>query len=98
VGFFYSCTDKEPLEQEKMIRIYAELLLAQDSSLSALNFKPGKAAIQDSVKRAIFRKYNVSPKSYEETIQYYNENQERWVDFFRNTIVYLDSLKKQSPE
>jgi len=95
---FYSCSEKEPVEQEKMIRIYTEMLFAQDSSVSASNYKPaenGKEALPDSVKTAIFRKHNVSQKKYEETILYYNENQERWMDFFNKTIVYLDSLKKE---
>jgi hypothetical protein len=91
--FFYSCSDREPVGRDKMVRIYTDLLLAQDS----LTFKsnvPGKNALQDSVKQGIFRKYNVSSADYENTINYYNENPEYWESFFTRTTVYLDSLKK----
>ncbi len=96
VILYHSCSYEGPVEQEKMISIYTEMLLAQDSSDSASNLKSdgrGKAALPDSVKSAIFLKYNVSPEDYEETIVYYNEEPKRWENFFKKTIDYLDSLK-----
>jgi hypothetical protein len=99
VILFHSCSYEGPVEQEKMILIYTEMLLAQDSSDSASSFKSGgrgKGALPDSVKSAIFLKYKVSPAEYEETIAYYNEDQERWENFFKKTIDYLDSLKIRS--
>jgi hypothetical protein len=99
VILFHSCSYEGPVEQEKMIMIYTEMLLAQDSLGSASSFKSGgraKGALPDSVKSAIFLKYNVSPAEYEETIAYYNEDQKRWEIFFKKTIDYLDSLKIRS--
>lgn len=99
VILFNSCSYEGPVEQEKMIMIYTDMLLAQDSSGSGSSFKSegrGKGALHDSVKSGIFLKYNVSPAEYEKTIAYYNEDQERWENFFKKTIDYLDSLKIRS--
>jgi len=96
---FCSCSEEGPIEQEKMVRIYCELLIAQDSLASASTLKPagiGREPLTDSIKSAIFRRYNVTPEDYKETIDYYNEDQKLWESFFSRTIDYLDSLKTKS--
>lgn len=93
--FFYTCSGKKPVSQEKMIRIYTDMILAQDS----LNIKastPGRDALPDSAKQQIFSRHNVSSADYEKTINYYNENPEYWESFFTRTTIHLDSLKRAS--
>jgi hypothetical protein len=93
--FFYSCSGKENVPREKMVRVYTDLILAQDS-LAAETSTERNNTLQAAVKEKIFRKHNVSPEDYEKTINFYNENPVYWESFFSRATIYLDSLKKEA--
>jgi hypothetical protein len=85
-----SCKDKSRIEDNTMVKIYTDLLVAQDTTF----FTP---AGLDSLLDAVFKKYNVDAERYEATLDYYNEDSKRWEQFFDRVIAYIDtSLSKNS--
>ncbi|MGD8306977.1 MAG: DUF4296 domain-containing protein [Ignavibacteria bacterium] len=86
-----SCSEKEILPEDKLIEIYVDLLVAQDT-LS------GESVSVDSVKNVILNKYNTSDLVYRNTIDYYNESTERWEEFFNKALKYVEKLKAKNEE
>ena len=83
-----SCTEKEKIPQEKFIKIYVDILIAQDTS-SVLN------PSLDSMKALVFERYDITDSLYEENIGFYNESPERWNAFFDSALVYIEYLKSK---
>ena len=73
------------INEDKFVLIYTDLLIAQDSL--GPNFK------QELVKTEVFKKYNISDKEYDATLDYYNTNPKKWDQFFNKAIAHLDELK-----
>ena len=87
VLFISSCS-KRTLNEDDFAKIYAEMVIAQDTALYANNnFK----LIQD----AIFKKYGISRLEYSETIESYNKDPQKWEKFFDKAISYIEALKKE---
>jgi hypothetical protein len=83
---FPGCSDEKIIKQEKLVLIYSDLLIAQDTvSLDAKGV--------DSLRQSVFKKYNVTEKDYQNTIEYYNEDLERWEEFFDEVTTHIGSLK-----
>jgi len=81
-----SCKKSSAIDEKKFIKIYAEMIFMQDtSSLS-----------QRTIKENVLKKYNVSEKDYSSTINFYNDDPERWQQFFDSTIVYIEKLNPNS--
>lgn len=88
--FFISACDKgPPIPEEKFIKVYVDLLIVQDTT-TAVTFS------LDSVKELVFTKHDISPKQYDETINYYNSQPEKWVAFFDSATTYAEGLKKEA--
>jgi hypothetical protein len=81
------CAKPSLVEEDKLVIIYTELVIAQDTtSLQGEDF--------NSIKQEIFDKYEVTEGEYNETIEYYNENPERWNEFFDKALARLETLRK----
>ena len=81
-----SCTEDEKIPEEKFIKIYVDILIAQDTS-SVLN------PSIDSIKTIVFERYDITEILYQENIDFYNESPERWEAFFDSALVYVENLK-----
>jgi len=73
------------INEDKFVLVFTDLVIAQDSLGS--NFK------QEAVKKAVFKKYNITPKEYDATLAYYNSNPKKWDRFFNKAIAHLEELK-----
>lgn len=88
--FILSACDKgPPIPEEKFIKVYIDLLIIQDTT-TAETFS------LDSIKTLVFTKHNISSEQYDETINYYNSQPEKWAAFFDSATVYVGRLKRDS--
>lgn len=83
---FISCSNKN-IDHQKFIDAYIELRITQDT------LKSGNANFQD-LKKAILKKHGLTEKQYDKTFNYFNENPERWNDFYEKIIARVDTLRK----
>ena len=83
-----SCSDNPPVKEEKFIKIYVDMLIAQDTTRSN-----GKQL--ESIKKEVLKKFSVSEADYDSTLKFYNSEPKRWSEFFDKAITYLEQLKKQ---
>jgi hypothetical protein len=79
---FQSCQKSSVIDEKKFIKIYAEMLFMQDTSMLS----------QQTIKESVLKKFNVSENDYDHTITFYNDDPERWPKFFDSTIVYIEKL------
>ena len=96
VLFFSSCENKNIISEDTFIKIYADLLIAQDTSFIDSNEIDTTFWQADSFKQMIFSKHNITIMQYEETLKYYNQNPELWEKFFEKAIAYVENQKKKS--
>lgn len=85
---FVSCSGKNPISEDKFVEIYIDLVIAQDTSAAV-------GSSFEGIKQNIFARYKVNEKEYEETLAYYNEDSERWVQFFDKAILKLETKRRQ---
>lgn len=83
------CDKAPPIPEEKFIKVYVDFLIIQDTT-SANTFS------LDSIKTLVFTKHNISSEQYDETINYYNLQPEKWSALFDSATAYVEGLKKQS--
>jgi hypothetical protein len=86
--FILACDKGPPIQEEKFIKVYVDLLIVQDTT-TAETFP------LDSIKTLVFTKHNISSEQYDETISYYNSRPEKWAAFFDSAKVYVERLKKE---
>ncbi len=60
------CTDKPPIDEDKFVNIYTDILIQQDTS--DVNGKK-----LELIKSKVLSKYNVTGKEYSETLDFYNQ-------------------------
>jgi hypothetical protein len=83
------CDKKAPIPEEKFIKIYVDLLIVQDTtSMDSISV--------DSIKSIVFSKHNITPKTYDATINHYNSEPKKWEEFFDKAIVYAEKLKSEA--
>jgi len=87
--FMSACDKGPPIQEEKFIKVYVDLLIIQDTT-TASTFSP------DSVKTLVFMRHNISAEDYDATVNYYNSQPEKWVAFFDSTTAYIENLKKEA--
>lgn len=86
---FLSCEEKSPVPEDKFIQIYANLISAPDSvSVDSLMFS--------EYKQKVFSAYGYSEKDYEKTVQFYNRTPEKWDEFFKKVIKYIETTDDSS--
>jgi hypothetical protein len=83
-----SCSDGPPVKEGKFIKIYVDMLIAQDTTRSN-----GKQL--EGIKKEVLKKFSVSETDYNSTLKYYNADPKRWSEFFDKAIAYLEQLKKE---
>ena len=84
--FILGCSKDDILPEDKFIKIYIDILVAQDTlSDSSIS--------NDSLKTLILEKYNVSDSVFTKTIEYYNYNPDKWEKFFEDAIRRVEELK-----
>lgn len=83
---FFSCGNDQPISEEKFIKIYANMVIMQDTS--SLN--------QDQVRDKVLSNYKYSLNDYKKTIDFYNSDPERWQKFFDKVVTYVESLKPKT--
>jgi len=82
-----SCSDSPPVREEKFVKIYVDMLIAQDTT------KPdGKQLVV--MRKKILKKYSVSDTDYNSTLKFYNSEPKRWSEFFDKAIAYLQRLRE----
>ena len=85
---FFSCSKQKIIEEDKLIQIYSDMLIAQDTvTLSSAGI--------DSLREAVFKKYNVTEELYKTTLDYYDRDSDRWQSFFDKVIAHVENLKKK---
>jgi len=85
---FLSCNKEKVIEEDKLVLIYSDMLIAQDTvTLSSAGL--------DSLREAEFKKYNVTRELYKRTLDYYNQDSERWESFFDKVIAHVENLRKK---
>jgi Domain of unknown function (DUF4296) len=85
---FSSCSAAPPVKEDKFIKIYVDMLIAQDTTRAT----GGQLEV---VKSEVLKSYSVSEADYDSTLKFYNSDPKRWSDFFDKAIAYLEQLKKQ---
>jgi hypothetical protein len=78
-----SCENSPVIEEKKLVKIYAEMIFMQDtSSLS-----------QSAIREKVLKKFKVDENDYSKSINYYNNNPEKWPKFFDEVTAYIEKLK-----
>ena len=86
-----SCSEKKLLPEEKLIHIYVDILIAQDTTSD-------KSITTDSLKAIILNNYEVPESLYVMSIEHYNSSPEMWEEFFNNTIKYVEELRANAED
>lgn len=73
------------IDEDKFIKIYTDIIIMKDTTGISI----------DNVKKEVFQKYNTSDKEYQNTLNYYNEDPEKWEAFFDKAIAYLENQKNK---
>ncbi len=89
--FIFSCSKDDILPEDKFIKIYIDILVAQDTLTD-------NSISNDSLKTLILQKHNVSDSIYTKTIEYYNYNPDKWEKFFKDAIKQVEELKATQEE
>jgi hypothetical protein len=84
--FIFSCSKDDILPEDKFRKIYIDILVTQDTLTD-------NSISTDSIKTLILQKYNVKDSIYSKTIEYYNNNPDKWEKFFNEAIKQVEELK-----
>lgn len=84
VSVFISCKNEPPISEDKFVKIYANIILSQDTLKISL----------PHIRQNVLSKYNYTENDYNQTVKFYNTNPERWQKIFDEVIVYVEKLKK----
>jgi len=80
---FLNCTESIPIEEKKLVKVYAEMVIMQDSTtLSAID-----------IQKKVLSRFNISTSDYEKSVDYLSKYPERWQNFYDSVIVYLQKLE-----
>jgi len=89
LAVFITGCEKTPIPEDTLVKIYADLVVAREKiSTSSVN--------KDEIDAAVFKKYSVTRKAYEESIKAINQDPKQWEAFFDKVIEHLQTLKKQN--
>ena len=86
-----NCSENKILPEEDLVKIYVDILIAQDSTNN-------ESITIDSLKAIVLKKYEVPESVYVRSIDYYNSSPARWEEFFNNATKYVEKLKSNSEE
>jgi hypothetical protein len=86
-----SCSEDEIIPEEKLVKIYVDILIAQDTTTD-------KSISADSLKIIVLAKYDVPDSLYIKSIEHYNSSPAKWEEFFNNAIKYVEELRANAEE
>ena len=81
-----SCSKKSTIDEDKLIKVYADLLIIQDTT-NAENYS------LDSIRTVVLDRYDLTLPEYKEMISAYNKDPKKWEEFFDKAISYVNELK-----
>jgi hypothetical protein len=73
------------IKEDKFVLVYTDLVIAQDTL--------GNRFLLYGLKGKVFKRYDVSEKEYNATLDYYNQDPKRWELFFTKAAAHLENLK-----
>lgn len=88
--FFLStdCDQNKIIEEEKFVKIYTDIIVAEDTTSASSKSK-------DDIIKEVLSKHNETITDYKITIQFYNQESERWEKFFSKAIAYLEAKRQK---
>ncbi len=89
VMLFPSCNNSKVIPEEKFVRLYTDLVIAQDTTA-------GEYKRMVKIRSGVFNRYDISEKEYETTLAYYNAKPERWEIFFEKVTSHVEVLKQKA--
>ena len=84
-----SCSKKNTVDEDKLIKVYADLLIIQDTT-NIENYS------LDSLRTTVLNRYDLTLPQYEEMIKKYNQEPKKWEEFFDKAIAYVNELKAKN--
>lgn len=78
-----SCKKQPVIDEQKFVKIYADMIFMQDTSLSS----------KSEIKKDVLKRFNVTENDYDKTIKFYNDDPDRWQPFFDSVITYIEKIK-----
>lgn len=87
----FNCSENEILPEEELVKIYVDILIAQDTTTN-------ESITIDSLKAIVLKSYEVPESLYVKSIDYYNSTPAKWEEFFNNATKYVEKLKTNSEE
>ena len=87
----FSCSKDDILPEDKFIKIYIDILVAQDTLTD-------NSISNDSLKTLILQKHNVADSVFTKTLDYYNYDPAKWEKFFEEAIKQVEELKATEEE
>lgn len=84
--FIFSCSKDDIIPEDKFIKIYIDILVAQDTLTD-------NSISNDSLKTLVLQKHNVTDSLFTKTIEYYNYNPDKWEKFFEDAIKQVEEFK-----
>lgn len=89
LALFISCEDKPAIEEDKFVRIYAELVSVPDSvSVDSTQFS--------LYRKKVFAEFNLTEEQYISTIEFYNKDPKRWEEFFKKVVKDIEATDDSS--
>lgn len=88
-AFLNSCRNEDIVDNEdKFAAVYVDLLIVNEKY-------HGSTELINSKTDSVYKSHGVTEEQYKSTIQYYQENPERWKQFFTKAESYL-RLKRRN--
>ena len=85
------CSEDKIIPEEEFVKVYVDILVMQDTLQD-------KSIPPDSIRALVLKQHNISDSVYTNTINFYNESEERWEKFFDKAIKYVEEEKKITEE
>lgn len=85
--FLSSCSENKIINENKFVKIYSEIVIASDSA----DIKTDS----DSLMKSVLARNNISLAEYQNTVDHYSRDPQKWEQFFNRVISYVDSLQKK---
>jgi hypothetical protein len=88
---FVACSEGETIDEATFVEFYADLALMQDT----IGYN---VEATDSALAILYERYDVSPETYRNTVDYYNKTQEAWKKFFDKVLAELERRRDDAIE
>ena len=90
--FFAGCRNDDIVKDEdKFAAVYVDLVIINEQ------YRSDSVLISSKVD-SVYRKHGITEESYQSTIKYYQDNPERWKEFFNKAEAYLKEKRKSKAQ